>query len=70
MYDAAENKFVPVPQDRDLTEYEKKLTKFEIGERIFVKGMSFTVEDILERSIILAPVFNPMAASREPKPAK
>lgn len=67
MYDGALEKFVPVPQDRDLTSYERKLTKFEVSERVFVKGMSFTVQEIHDRSIVLAPVANPMAATRRPK---
>lgn len=56
MYDIKQEQFVPVPQDRPLSEYEDKLVKFATGERIFLKGMAFLVQDIGQQSITLIPV--------------
>ena len=58
MWDVQTERFVPVPESRDLTDYERKLIKFQEGERVFVKGMSFTVAEIHDRSLVLTPVLN------------
>lgn len=59
MYDIQEQRFKPVPEDRPLTDYEEKLTKFSEGERLYLKGMAFTITEIHERTLVLAPVLRP-----------
>lgn len=58
MFDPQNPGFIPVPEDRPLTKRERRLTKFMVGEIVYVKGMAFRVVSIDQTGIRIEP---PMA---------
>lgn len=56
MYATPLHEFVPVPTDRPLTGEERKWKKFAADEIVYVKGMSFKVQLIEPRRLVLEPV--------------
>jgi hypothetical protein len=56
MYDTYQKEFVPVPDNRQETGEEKKWTHFHEQEVVFVKGMSFRVQEIAPRKLTLVPI--------------
>jgi hypothetical protein len=58
MYDPHENKFVPVDESAiaTLPHPQRDWTRFQEGETVDLKGISFNVHEVGESRIVLKPI--------------